>query len=170
MLDSETMNDPLMQAIASNHLLDVYVTWKSLAQGAIGPARKALSPARLRRSVSWTFVVDVIDGGEDFRCGFVGDKLVQFFGGRRAATTLTGLRGISFFDHAHELFRQCLESGKPLLSGPRQTHYAGKEHLERQVLLLPLSDDGIHVTGLLGAFATWQLGTNTHRAEPVFAE
>lgn len=164
------MTDPVFEAIVGGQLLDVYVTWKSLAKGRVGPPRSELSPARLRRSLTWTFVVDVIDGGRDFRCGFVGDKVMQFFDRRRSAVALSSLRGIAFFDQAELLFRQCVTARKALVSGPKQTLYAGKEHLERQVLLLPLSEDGVQITGLLGAFATWQLGSNQPRAEPVLAE
>jgi hypothetical protein len=80
------------------------------------------------------------------------------------------MRGTHFFDSADDLFRKCISSRKPLVSGPKQTHYKGREHLERQVLLLPLSEDGVAVTGLLGALDTWQLGTHAHKPEPVPAD
>ncbi|MGZ5923555.1 MAG: PAS domain-containing protein [Rhizomicrobium sp.] len=157
-------------AVTSEKLLAVYAIWMELAAGRIGPQRAELTPAHLRRSTSWTFTVEVIDGGNDFRFGFAGDKLMQFLEQRCAAPTLAGLRGTHFFDVADELFRRCISSRKPLVSGPKPTHYKGKEHLEREVLLLPLSEDGVNVTGLLGAFDTWQLGTNPHVREPILAE
>jgi hypothetical protein len=157
-------------AVTSEKLLAVYAIWMELAAGRIGPQRAELTPAHLRRSTSWTFTVEVIDGGNDFRFGFAGDKLMQFLEQRCAAPTLAGLRGTHFFDVADELFRRCITSRKPLVSGPKPTHYKGKEHLEREVLLLPLSEDGVNVTGLLGAFDTWQLGTNPHVREPILAE
>jgi hypothetical protein len=95
---------------------------------------------------------------------------MQFLEQRCATPTLSGLRGIGFFDAADRLFRQCVESGKPLISGPKPTTYSGKEHLEREVLLLPLSEDGATVTGLLGAFETWRLGTHRHAPTPVLAD
>jgi hypothetical protein len=162
--------DRIARAAASDKLLAVYVAWKQLTAGRMGPKRSEITPAVLGRAIYSTFFVDVVDDGADFRFGFTGDKVMQFLEKRCAAPTVAGLRGDHFFDAAEELFRKCMASRKPLVSGPYPTRYRGKEHLERQVLLLPLSDDGENVTALLGAFDTWQLGTNAHRYETVMAE
>ena len=162
--------DRFAQSVTSEKLSAVYHVWKELAAGRIGPRRAELTPAKLRGALPWTFTVEVLDGGRDFRVGFRGDKVIQFIGDGCAAASLKGMLGTHFFDAANELFRQCVASGKPLLSGPRRTHYKGKEHLEREALLLPLSEDGASVTGILGAFDTWQLGTNKHALEPLVAD
>jgi hypothetical protein len=162
--------DAFMHAVTSDRLRAVYATWKQIAAGRVGPRRAEFTPAQLRQATSWTFAVEILDGGRDFRCGFTGDRLVQFLDQPCTAPTLAGLRGIHFFDKAEELFRRCLASRKPLVSGPKPTHYQGKEHLEREVLVLPLSEDGVNVTGLAGAFDTWQLGTHAPAPEPVLAD
>ncbi len=162
-------SESFASAIKSEKLRAVYSTWSQLANGRIGPRRAELTPAQLRRSTSWTFFVDILPGAEDFRFGFAGDMLMQFLGSACEAPTLAGMTGMHFFAVAEALFRQCAATQKPLVSGPRPTHYRGREYLERQVLLLPLSDDGMNVTGLLGAFETWQLGTHAHIFEPVLA-
>jgi hypothetical protein len=164
---SET-GDNFAHRITSDKLLAVYRVWREVSAGRIGPRRSELTPAHLRRATPWAFTVDLIDG--DFRFGFAGDRLVQFLEKRCATPNVSGLRDIAFFAAAEKLFRHCAETRKPLISGPKPTFYEGKEHLEREVLLLPLSDDGLHVTGLLGAFDTWRLGTNHHTLAPVFAD
>jgi hypothetical protein len=162
--------DNFARAVTSPTLLSVYETWKTLAAGRIGPRRGELTPAQLRRAMPSTFTVEVIDGGKDFRFGFAGDRVMQFLDRRCAAPTLAGLTGTSFFAGADRLLRQCVDSKKPLISGPKPTTYSGKEYLEREVLLLPLSEDGAAVTGILGAFETWLLGTHPHAMAPVLAE
>lgn len=162
--------DRFHASVTSEKLRAVYDAWKELAAGRIGPRRAELTPAKLRRATPWTFLVDVIDGGKDFRLRFRGDRVIQFVGDPCGATTLAAMRGATFFDVAESLFRKSVESRKPLLSGPRRTHLSGKEHLEREVVLLPLSDDGMNVTGLLGAVETWQLGTYPHALTPLLAE
>jgi hypothetical protein len=162
--------DSFARAMTSRTLLSVYETWRTVAAGRIGPRRSEMTPAHLRRTTPWTFFVEVVDGGRDFRFGFAGDRLTQFLEQRCPTPALSGLTGTNFFAAAGTLFRQCVESKKPMLSGPKPTTYSGKEHLEREVLLLPLSEDGAAVTGILGAFETWQLGTNPHALEPVLAE
>ncbi|HUO87711.1 MAG TPA: PAS domain-containing protein [Rhizomicrobium sp.] len=164
----EDTGDNFARAIASDKLLVIYGVWKELRGGRIGPRRSELTPSHLRRATPWAFTVDLI--GDDFRFGFAGDRLMQFLETRCATPNLSGLREIAFFAAAEKLFRRCVETRKPLVSGPKPTFYRGKEHLERQVLLLPLSDDGLDVTGLLGAFDTWQLGTNRHTVSPLLAD
>jgi hypothetical protein len=161
--------DRFTAAIKSENLLAVYAIWKEVAAARLAPRRAELSPARLKRATSWTFTVDTIDGGNDFRFGFAGDRMMQFLERGCAAPTISGMRGDHFFDAADALFRRCVADRKPLVSGPHPTRYRGKEHLERQVLVLPISEDGSTVSGLLGAFDTWQLGTNRHVWEPVLA-
>ena len=153
--------DPFGQTVTSETLRGIYGVWKGLAAGRIGPRRADITPAKLRRGTAWSFTVEVLDGGNDFRIGFRGDKVTQFMGENCTAQSVASLRGVHFFDAAEKLFRACAESAKPLVSGPKRTQYKGKEHLEREVLLLPLSEDGVAVTGILGAFDTWQVGTHS---------
>jgi hypothetical protein len=149
-------------SLKSDVLRTVFGVWREHANGRIGPSRLALSPARLRKTTSHTFTVELIDDGRDFRFGFAGEKVMQFLDRRCEAPTLTGLRGSRFFDDAEKLIRRCVADAQPVISSPRRTHYSGREYLEREVLLLPLSEDGVRVTGLLGALDTWLLGTHSH--------
>src|ERR1700722_6324160 len=109
--------DRLTAAIKSVNLLAVYATWKEVTADRMAPRRAEVSPARLKRATSWTFTVDVIDGGTDFRFGFAGDRMMQFLQHGCATPMISGLRGDHFFDVAHTLFRRCVESRKPLISG-----------------------------------------------------
>ena len=167
MIDSA---DNFLRVVTSEKLAAIYKVWKALARDRIGPRRAELTPAHLRKMTPWTFTVEVVDSGKDFRFGFAGEQVMQFLDRRCDAPTLAGMLDNPFFGMADDLMRRCLQSKKPLVSGPRRTQYAGKEYLEREVMLLPLSEDGQRVTGMLGAFDTWLLGTHPHRAEPVLAD
>ncbi len=145
-------------ALTSEKLVGVHKLWRELAAGGIGPAREAVTPARLRGTLPWTFVIDVV--GEDFRFRFAGDRIIQFMGRRLQGTLLSEHRGTPFFDGMHMFFRRSVQTKTPLANGPSAVTYPGKEHLEMEVMVLPLSNDGQAVTGLLGTFDTWQLGTH----------
>jgi len=160
-------DDNFARALTSETLRSVHAAWKNLAAGRIGPRRSELKPGHLRRATPFTFTLDVLEGGKDFRLGFAGDRVVQFFTPSPSAPADSNL---VFFEEAKALIRCCIGARKPLASGPKPTRYAGKEHLEREVLLLPLSDDGVTVTGLLGALETWRLGTHPHSTVPVLAD
>jgi len=45
-----------------------------LRAGRIGPKRDEISPAPLRGLLPFTFIIDVVDGGRDFRFRFAGEK------------------------------------------------------------------------------------------------
>ena len=163
------IQDAFNRAITSETLRAVHTIWKALAAGRIGPRRAELTPAQLRRATPFTFTVDVIEGGRDFRFGFAGERVMQFLDRRCPAPTLSGMKTSNFFSAADVLLRQCVDGKTPLVSGPKPTRYPGKEYLEREVLLLPLSEDGVAVTGILGGFDSWGLGTHPHNATPVLA-
>src|SRR5476651_9614 len=103
----ETMmvnDDSFRLALTSEKLRAAYVVWEDLRAGRIGPNRDAITPARLRSILSSTFTIDVIDGGQDFRFRFAGDRIIQFMGQRYAGTLLSQKRGSTFFDNMSRMF------------------------------------------------------------------
>jgi hypothetical protein len=151
--------DEFAAKLTGSRLRNIYEAWKSLGAGRVGPARDAITPAQLRGAMPWTFRVD--RAGEDFRFSFAGEQVIQFMGTRLSGRTLSEMTGTPFFDGMQRFFSRCVEVKAPLQAGPLRAIYPGKEHLEMEVIVLPLSDDGVGVTALLGAFETWRAGTHT---------
>ena len=147
---------PCALKLTSDKLVGVHKIWLELADGGIGPKREEITPARLRSMMPWTFLIDAV--GTDFRFRFAGDRIIQFMGRRLQGTQLAEFRGTPFFDGMHAFFSRGLATKTPLANGPSPVTYPGKEHLEMEVMVLPLSEDGENVSGFLGAFDTWQLG------------
>ena len=158
MADSD---DSFAGGLKSDKLRSVHRIWRGLSAGRIGPARAAITPAKLRTTVPSTFMIDVIDGGADFRFRFAGDRIIQFMGQRYAGRILSELRGTPFFDGMHILYSGATTAMKPLSIGPMRANHEGREYLEIEVAVFPLSDDATSVSGLLGAFDTWPVGTHT---------
>jgi len=155
MTDSGTAHD---LKLTSEKLIGIYNSWRELAAGGLGPRREDITPARLRGTMPWTFVVDVV--GDDFKFRFAGERIIQFMGRRLQGTMLSEHLGTPFFDGMHNFFSRGIQTKAPQAYGPGPVTYPGKEHLEMEVMVLPLSDDGHSVNGLLGTFDTWQLGTH----------
>ncbi len=145
--------------LTSDKLIGVHKIWRELAGTGLGPKREDITPARLRSAIAWTFLVDA--GADDFKFRFAGDRIIQFMGMRLQGSLLSQHRGTPFFDGMHGFFSRCAATATPLVHGPAKATYPGKEHLEMEVMVLPLSDDGKAVSGLLGAFDTWRLGTHS---------
>lgn len=129
--------------------------------GRIGPKRDEISPAPLRGLLPFTFIIDVVDGGRDFRFRFAGERIIQFMGRRFAGMLLSELSGTSFFDGMRAMYSGCVAAKAPISSGVRRATYPGKDFLEIEAMVLPLSEDGAGVTHLFGAFDSWQLGTHS---------
>ena len=153
--------DAFSRALTSNRLRTVYEMWKDLRGHRLAPKRAEIMPARLRGILPSTFMIDVIDGGEDFRLRFAGERIIQFMGRRYAGTLLSQLRGSVFFDNMAHMFERSVATKAPLARGPVQASLTGKEFLEVEAMVLPLSEDGAEIQALFGAFESWQLGTHT---------
>jgi len=149
------------QTLTSEKLKSVFDAWESRRAGRIGPKRDEISPAPLRSVLASTFIIDVVDGGRDFRFRFAGDRIIQFMGRRFAGMLLSELTGSPFFDSMHAMYSGCVAAKAPVGSGIRQASYPGKEFLEIEAMVLPLSEDGVDVTHLFGALDSWQLGTHS---------
>ena len=156
-------NAEFRQRLASEKLKGAYDVWDSLRSSRIGPKRDELSPALMRGVLASTFMIDVIDGGQDFRFRFAGDRVIQFMGRRFAGMLLSELTGSTFFDNMRAMYSGCVAAKGPVTSGVVAVTYPGKEYLEAEAMVLPLSEDGSNVTHLFGAFESWQLGSHASR-------
>ena len=151
--------DTFSDALTSEKLKAVYRLWRDLKGEAVGPKRGQITPAQLRTNMPWTFVMEV--AGEDFRFSFAGDRIVQFMGKAHAGALLSTLLGAPFYDGMNRFFTGAIQSRTPMRVGPLRSNLPGKEHLELEVIVLPLSEDGERITALLGAFEAWRAGTYT---------
>lgn len=139
-------------AISSERLQRLYRYWESLKDGQFAPKRTELNPSHMKDQLGWIWLMDVIDGGTDFRFRMGGDRVIQFFGAHMAGMTLRDIlpKAPHFFGRFMELLMLATEARQPTLSGPSQAAYEPKSYLEIEVLVLPLSDDGVNVTGMIG--------------------
>jgi len=153
-------DDRFRLALTSEKLRTTYDVWRELRGDRVGPKRDEIAPARLRAVLPWTFTIDVVDAGADFRFRFAGDRIIQFMGRRYAGSLLSEHGNSPFFDRMRAMYAGCVAAKAPIASGVRQASLPGKEFLEIEALVLPLSEDGVNITALFGAFDSWQLGSN----------
>jgi hypothetical protein len=145
--------------LTSKPLLEVYGTWMKAAAGRMAPRRDEITPALLKSVLPWVWMIDVVDGGTDFRFRIAGDRVIQFMGRRYAGQLLSEFAGQPFFEVMREILLASLTSKRPLVSGPTRSSLPGKEHLALQVAVLPLSEDGLNVTTIFGAMEITPAGS-----------
>lgn len=155
-MDSPTPNQRIVEsadALSSARLRRLFDYWTQLSGERFAPARNELNPTEIREQLGWLWLMDVVDGGRDFRFRMGGDRVVQFFGERLSGNTLSGVahRAPAFFGRFRDLVSMATKEKKGVAGGPAQTAYEPRSFLEVEALLLPLSDDGVNVTGIMGS-------------------
>ena len=138
-------------SLDSARLVAVHDAWKRLAMGRLAPKREEITPALLKSALPWIWMIDVVDGGQDFRFRIAGDRVVQFLGRRYAGLLLSEFLDQPFFQRMRAILEQSVKHKRPLAAGPMRSNMEGKEFLELEVVVLPLSEDGLHVTTIFGA-------------------
>src|SRR5437868_3015927 len=127
--------------LVSVQLKRMHATWFNLAAGRFAPTRKEIAPARFKDVLPSIFLIDVIDGGEDFRFSLGGDRLVRFLQERfDPGKKLSATQGSNFYERCSRLFKFCVAVRKPVAVGPAKAALPGREFMELETLVLPLSD------------------------------
>jgi hypothetical protein len=139
----------------------LHVLWKNLAGDRLAPKREEITLSLVKNLIPWLWTADVVDNGADFRFRLVGDRLIQFFGKRFSGMLLSEFPDSIFFERVKQIFTYCVEHKQPTAIGPVRSSYENKDHWETEAIALPLSDDGENVTGLIGVFELWPIGTNS---------
>lgn len=138
-------------ALVSAQLVTVYDAWKQAAGARLAPRREEIAPAPIKSALSWIWMIDVVDEGRDFRFRIAGDRVIQFLGRRYAGHLLSEFQDQPFFQRMRAILELCVRRKQPFGAGPMRSNLQGKEFLEMEVVVLPLSEDGSSVTGIFGA-------------------
>jgi hypothetical protein len=145
--------------LVSEKLVGALDAWKRVAGGRLAPKREEITPALLRSVLPSIWMIDVIDGGKDFRFRFAGDRVIQFMGRRYAGELLSDHVDVPFFQRMRAILVECVTRKSPVAVGPLRSNLEGKDFLEMEVVVAPLSEDGMTVNCLFGAMDVRGVGT-----------
>lgn len=62
--------------LVSERLVGVLDAWKRAADARMGPKREEITPSLLRTALPWIWMIDVVDGGKDFRFRIAGERVI----------------------------------------------------------------------------------------------
>src|SRR5579871_1842258 len=111
-------DDGFRLSLTSEKLRKTYDVWREWRGDRIGPRRDEVAPAKLRAVLSSTFMIDVVDGGKDFRFRFAGERVIQFMGRRLAGSLLSEQTSNPFFERMRAIFSSCVSTKAPVSRGP----------------------------------------------------
>jgi hypothetical protein len=154
--------------LSNPRLLETYRTWSELAGPRFAPARKDILPARFRAVLSNLFLVEVIGDGADFRLTLAGDTVVRFLGSEYTiGKRLSEVPPSPFQERSFRFFGRVVEDRAPVVLGPVRTLHEQHGYFDNEALVVPLSDDGAAVTGLMGviqlSLATFEATSEDNR-------
>jgi len=145
--------------LVSEKLVGALDAWRRVGAERFAPRREEITPALLRSVLPSIWMIDVLDGGKDFRFRFAGDRIIQFMGRRYAGSLLSENIDSPFFQRMRAILLECVRSRSPVAVGPLRSNLPGKDYLEIEVVVMPLSEDGETVSCLFGAMDVRGVGT-----------
>jgi hypothetical protein len=128
--------------------------WESKRGERAMPSRSDLSPAEFKAQLPSILLVDVIDGGEDFRYRLVGTQLTPFFKSNATGQLMSeviGPFGKDVLEETLKFYRAVVRRQVPVrLTGSGSIYGQDPKHFD--AYLAPLSEDGSIVNMILGTF------------------
>ena len=119
--------------------------WQSLASQAL-PNRHAIDPVQIPDLLSNVMLLDVLEGGSDFRYRLAGTAVEHNFGAPIKGLVLSEIvETLPSIKPILDVKRQCVATASPYACDAAVfTHFGTLKHV--YCLAMPLSDDGRHVT------------------------
>jgi len=142
----EIIGQPLTPAIRR---LAAY--WQQARGGAFAPSRHAVDPAALKPELPHLFMLDVIDGGADFRYRLVGTEVAAFSGRDVTGKTFGELYGEQpeVLAQARAVFVRVLETRAPVYARGQVFWLAERGYRDYEGGYFPLSRDGAAIDIIL---------------------
>jgi hypothetical protein len=143
----------------------IHEYWQSTRRGRRMPSRADIVPAELTLHLPQILLADVLDEGKEFRYRLLGTRLTPYFPTRATGKTFTDALapfGAATVKGTIAVYRSIVnERRAALIKGPGDYYHQDAKTFE--AILMPLSDDDLNVTMILGAFE-FELEKNANAA------
>ena len=142
------------EALSDQRLLALYIYWSGKRGQRAMPCRADIDPGDVRALLPHILLIDVLEGGADFRYRLVGTEIERHIGrpitGRLFSETLNG----EYLDYICSLHQRAIVEVAPVYSendfNDRRSGFGLVADFKRAYrLMLPLSRDGTTVDMLL---------------------
>lgn len=124
--------------IESEILQEIYVHWFGLTPESGMPARSDFDPANIPLLLPHIYLIDVVDGGADFRYRLVGTHITEAVGFDFTGQLVSDFMRTNESEDRVNEYHRCLETGQPNCKSSDLVDY-GREHMLYERLLCPMS-------------------------------
>jgi hypothetical protein len=128
--------------------------WASKRGSRAMPSRAEIKPAEMKEHLGWVVLLDVLPGYADFRYRMIGSRVSeQLLGGftGKLISEAFAEYGQTVVNAVLAVHRKASRDCIPVRSFGSASAL-GREFLDYDALILPLSDDGIHANMILNTF------------------
>jgi hypothetical protein len=132
-------------------LNELMAYWNARRGARLAPRRADIDPADLKAHLSRLVMLDVIDGGADFRYRLIGSALTQAMGrdstGHRIGDLYAGDPAV--MDSLRDYYRRVVAEARPIFTQGHIFWVPDRGHRRFITAAMPLSDDGTTVNMIL---------------------
>jgi hypothetical protein len=130
---------------------EAFATWQKLCGARRFPSRTDMSPRAMRGFLKNMTLIQVLDGGQDFRYRVSGDQVNLQQGMNLQGKTLTEIDGYipNYGSHLRKLYQRVLRHREPLAYRGLYFRPADQHTFSHESIMAPLSDDGETIDHLI---------------------
>jgi hypothetical protein len=139
--DMETLREPLMRSL--------HAYWNSRRSERLMPARADIDIADIPTLLQYVFLIDVLDGGLDFRFRVAGTHMRDVTGDEVTGQHVAEAFPEQFGTAVRQIWSRVIDSRRPV-AGRGRLWVPGREHVTWEGVALPLAEAGGDVNMLLG--------------------
>lgn len=138
-----------VERIESERLRDVYRYWQSKCGDRVFPRREDIDPTEIPALLPHVYLVDVIDGGRDFRFRLLGTHIVESVGLEFTGQLVSEFTRTHKGDRRGRDYYRLIEHREPQHASGSLVS-CGREHLQYEKVICPLSSDGEKIDMIFG--------------------
>ncbi len=149
-LNKPSENSDAPQGMERRMVLRLLARWRQWQDDDDFSSFSCVDPEEIEDMWPYCFVLDFLGYEEDLVVRMVGDALADYMPYDVVNNRLSDLPAGTLVEHAAAYYPEILHRGVPISRGGEFKKYDGKKVLYRSIIL-PMSDDGRTISGLLGA-------------------
>lgn len=138
------------QGMERRMVLRLLSQWREWCGGDQYPSFASVDPTQIAEIWGYCFVLDIIGHEDNPVVRTVGKELQDYLPEQVRNCALSDVPAGSLIEHAASYYHEILDRGVPISRGGEFVKYDGMKVLYRSIIM-PMSDDGINISGLLGA-------------------
>jgi len=139
-------------------LHQIHAYWKSRRRDRLMPSRSDIDPVDVPALLPFIVLLDVLNDPRDFRFRLAGTHFRESVGSEVTGLLIGDVFPPTFNAEVHYHCNNCVHRRAPLV-GSGKLWVVGREHVDWEGIVLPLSPDDTTVNMLLGG-AVFTLGRN----------